>query len=241
MPNPYFKFKQFTIHHDRCAMKVTTDACFFGAWCAQEIANTGLLHPKLLDIGAGSGLLSLMIAQKNAVAIDAVEIDKDAAEQAKENIAASPWQQRTHVFNEDILRFNPAGKYDLIISNPPFYENELSSDRQQRNIAHHSKELKMADVIRVMHDRLEAQGMFFLLYPFKRQEEIAALLGAYKFHIYKKIILQPSAQHAPSRVMVMGSKTEGGRLFHTTVSIYNEQKEYTAAFVEVLKDYYLYL
>ncbi|MDQ6609132.1 MAG: 50S ribosomal protein L11 methyltransferase, partial [Bacteroidota bacterium] len=100
MPNTYFSFKQFTIYQDRCAMKVTTDGCLFGSWCANEIYK--LIHSQvyLLDIGAGTGLLSLMIAQKNKCVIDAIEIDKEAAMQAIENISASPWNKKIYVVNE---------------------------------------------------------------------------------------------------------------------------------------------
>src|SRR3954447_24140360 len=121
MANSYFKFKQFTIHHDRCAMKTTTDACLFGAWASAELhkkitekkKQRGLM-PKVLDVGAGTGLLSLMIAQNNHVAIDAVEIDAEAAQQAKENVQASDWVEQIKVFKGDILNFGP-DEYDYII------------------------------------------------------------------------------------------------------------------------------
>src|SRR5215213_2272797 len=112
MANPYFKFKQFTIYHNRCAMKVTTDSCFFGAWAAEKIKNDELKIKNVLDIGTGTGLLSIMIAQKKEVAIDAVEIDNDASQQAKENVEASPWKNRIRIFNENILSFEPDKKYD---------------------------------------------------------------------------------------------------------------------------------
>src|SRR6188472_471230 len=107
MPNPYFQFKQFTIYHERCAMKVTTDACLFGSWCAEEIKkDTGETERKnLLEIGAGSGLLSLMIAQKNNCRIEAIEIDDDAAQQAKENIRSSPWIEQIILHHNDVLDF----------------------------------------------------------------------------------------------------------------------------------------
>src|ERR1700750_981948 len=133
MANSYFKFKQFTIHQDRCAMKVTTDGCLFGAWCAKEIRAFEFEDPELLDIGTGTALLSLMILQKNKVRIDAVEIEKDAAMQAEENVAASAWADKVKIIHEDILDGTDK-KYDLIVSNPPFYENELTAESENRNI-----------------------------------------------------------------------------------------------------------
>ena len=136
MSNSYFNFKQFTVNQDRCAMKVTTDSCLFGTWVAKEMQAATTHNVKtMLDIGAGSGLLSLMVAQKNAVLIEAVEIDADAAQQARENVAASPWKDKINVVNRDVLQWKPSHSYDFIFSNPPFYENDLKSDKKGKNIA----------------------------------------------------------------------------------------------------------
>jgi tRNA1Val (adenine37-N6)-methyltransferase len=119
-------------------MKVTTDACLFGAWVAKEINNEKILINNYLDIGTGTGLLSLMIAQKNSsVKIDSIEIDKEAAEQALENVNASSWKERINVIHADAKDFAFTKKYDLIVSNPPFYENELKSPDEKKNMAHH--------------------------------------------------------------------------------------------------------
>src|SRR5690349_10557815 len=127
MPNPYFRFKQFTVYHQHNAMKVTTDACLFGAWVAEQMHNEKDKVQSLLDIGTGTGLLSLMIAQKNEVNIDAIEIDKASAEEANENIQNAPWKEHITIQHQDILEYHPGRLYDAIICNPPFYENEWTS------------------------------------------------------------------------------------------------------------------
>ncbi|MDP4263910.1 MAG: methyltransferase, partial [Bacteroidota bacterium] len=137
MANNYFQFKQFIIHQDRCAMKVTTDACLFGAWAAKRIRNSGDRTLNMLDIGTGTGLLSLMIAQQCDALIDAIEIDKVAAGQAEENVTSSPWKEKIRITQGDIKYFakSSSSRYDIVICNPPFYENELVSPSHEKNIA----------------------------------------------------------------------------------------------------------
>lgn len=241
MANPYFQFKQFTVYHDRCAMKVATDSCLFGAWAAREIQNEKLKIKNVLDIGAGTGLLSLMITQKNEIELDAVEIDAEATQQAKENIDASPWKNQIRIFNDDILSFQPDKKYDCIISNPPFYENELASGKQKKNIAHHSEQLTIAQLLKTIKVHLQEEGTFFLMYPFKRKEEIEKLLSQNKLHLADSIILKQSIKHAPFRVIVKGMNKEVGVQKQISISIWNEHQQYTNEFVDLLKDYYLYL
>ena len=222
-------------------MKVTTDSCFFGAWCAEEIQNSKLKVQDLLDIGTGSGLLSLMIAQKNNLDIDAVEIDTAAAAQAKENIEASPWKNSIHVFNHDILSFHANRKYDCIVCNPPFYQNELTSDKQNKNIAHHSEQLTIQQVLGFIKNNLKENGIFFLLFPFKREKEIAALLLQQNLFTAKKIFLKQTDMHQPFRIAVMGTNKKTEAEDSSVINIRDEHQQYTGTFTHFLQDYYLYL
>src|SRR6476620_3970566 len=142
MSNTYFRFRQFTVHQERTAMKVCTDACLFGAWVASEIRNEDL--ERVLDIGAGTGLLSLMIAQNSDAVIDAVEIDDHAYSQVVDNFSSSPWNDRLRVHHCSVQQFEPGCKYDLVISNPPFYEHSLRSPDSKKNMAMHSTHLDAA-------------------------------------------------------------------------------------------------
>ena len=232
-------------------MKVTTDACLFGAWVAEEVRSQeserqGMpcLYRSLLDIGAGTGLLSLMFAQKKTEAkIDAIEIDKDAAEQAKENAEASPWKDRIHIINADVLAFPFNKKYDLIISNPPFYENELRSESERKNTAHHSENLTLEELLTVIKKNLSVAGNFFLLLPYKRNEEIRKLFKHHQLFISKILLTRQSVTHDYFRIFIKGKLKDQGEeeLEFDEMSIWNEKQQYTNEFTNLLKDYYLHL
>lgn len=240
MANPFFRFKQFTIYQDKCAMKVTTDACLFGAWCAAEMEQVQPKH--ILDIGTGTGLLSLMIAQKNKDAyIDAVEIDKEAAAQATENIASSPWKEPIHIYPSDIITFASPYKYDSIICNPPFYENEIISADNKKNTAHHSTHLSISPLLAIIQSHISATGIFYLLWPYKRKKILENLLPQYGLFSIKMIFVRQSVMHDYFRIMIAGSLQKPNEIISAELSITNEQKQYTAGFVQLLKDYYLHL
>ena len=242
MPNPYFQFKQFTVYHDRCAMKVTTDSCLFGSWCAEEIKNDNYEAEKknLLEVGAGSGLLSLMIAQKNNCRIEALEIDADAAQQAKQNILASPWKEQIILHHNDVLSFPFSHSYDIIVSNPPFYERELVSGNKQKNTAHHAEGLTLSELVLLVKQTLSPAGNFYLLLPYKRKTEAEKLLQKENLFIKKQVLVSQSVLHAPFRLMITGGhyKTEKDEI---RISIKDANQQYTKEFIDLLQDYYLYL
>ena len=240
MANTYFQFKQFIVHQQGAAMKVTTDACLFGAWVAQQLQKENETFLHTLDIGTGTGLLSLMLAQKAATSIDAVEIDAATAEQAHQNFALSPWKDQLQLREGDIQKINLYKSYDGIISNPPFYENELASPQSARNIAHHSSHLTLQALLQLIYQNLNEEGVFFLLLPFKRQKEILTLLKQNNLFLHEEVIVHPTESHPPFRLMIRGGKKKK----ETVTSVINiklNDGTYTPAFTNLLKDYYLYL
>ena len=236
MANPYFRFKQFTVYHDRCAMKVTTDACLFGAWVASlEAGGAG----RALDIGAGTGLLSLMVAQQGAWTIDAVEIDPEAAAQASENCSASPWQERIRVYPSGIEEFS-CGGYDLVFSNPPFYESDLRSGNTRKNLAHHSTELSLATLIETATKKLAEEGRFYLLMPARREAETVDLLKKQGMFVHRRLRVRQSEAHGPFRVLFQ-CRRQDERMRQEEMTIVRKGNTYSEAFTALLQPYYLYL
>lgn len=225
-------------------MKVTTDACLFGAWVAEKIRIQASEVRSLLDIGTGTGLLSLMLTQKNPeLKIDAIEMDEEAAQQANENILSSLWQDTVNVINADARSYSYVHKYDIVISNPPFYEKELKGDDKRKNIAHHNEGLLLHELLAVIKNNLKVNGRFFLLLPYKRNPEIKDLLRQHEFDISEMIFVRQSEKHDFFRIMLTGklNPNENTETVFDEISIWNEKQQYTPGFVSLLKDYYLYL
>jgi tRNA1Val (adenine37-N6)-methyltransferase len=240
MANAYFQFKQFTINQDRCAMKVTTDGCLFGAWVAAQLKKQPA--KSLLDIGTGTGLLSLMIAQQCDAEIDAVEIDKDSFDQSAENITASPWVGRINAIHADARQFICPSVYDVIVSNPPFYENELRSANTKKNMAHHDESLLLQELLAIVHQNLCANGDFYLLLPYKRKEEIEELFEESALCISHITLVKQSVHHSPFRMLVKGTHARSNIVLTTgEIAIRNETNEYTDTFTTLLQAYYLHL
>ena len=148
MPNPYFKFKQFTVFHDRCAMKVGTDGVLLGAWVQVDTAK------RVLDIGTGTGLIALMVAQRSAACVVGTDIDGEAVEQAMENVNASPWKNRICICRKDVMQMNGEeyGSFDVIVSNPPYFVEEVRCLDERRDTARHTGNLTFVDCGRKAFD-----------------------------------------------------------------------------------------
>jgi len=236
MSNNYFSFKQFTVQQSDCALKVCTDACLFGAWVAAQINKEEPTN--ILDIGTGTGLLSLLLAQKIPSAqIDAVEIDAAAASQAASNVEATGWNIKVH--HTPIENFSGVS-YQHIISNPPFFSNDLKSDDALRNTAMHSTTLTLESLFTCVIKLLDRGGSFSILIPYARATALEKLAAQFGLHIFKKALVQQTPTNDPFRAMYILSNTTTSPVSVEQIII-KENEQYTAGLATYLKDYYLFL
>lgn len=240
MPNTYFQFKQFTVHQEKAALKVSTDSCLFGAWVANKMQSEKLKADNILDIGAGAGLLMFMLAQKSDAVIDGIEIDEASFLQADENINASKWIDRLKLIHADVKQFQFKKKYDFIISNPPFYQNDLRSEKQNRNIAMHDEGLKLDELLTIVKYNLTADGSFAVLLPSKRVDAFTVEAEKHRLFLLCRCDVKQSVNHSPFRSMLWFQKEPGENL-REEICIKNEVNEYTTEFIQLLEDYYLNL
>lgn len=237
MANDFFQFKRFTVWQHDCAMKVCTDSCILGAYGADKAAH--LLHPHatVLDVGGGTGLLSLMLAQKANVAITSIEIDVSAAMRMRENFKASPWSDRLTAIQGDV-RTTKCVTYDFIISNPPFYENELRSPNEGKKLAHHDSGLRLAELADVLVTRLKPHGFFCIMIPFERTKYMQQLLKSDNLEIHETLTIRHSSRHRPFRTIIFGGTSPRDETVEKQLDI-RDESEYSKDFKHLLRDYYL--
>ncbi len=239
MANPWFQFKQFTIQQQYNAMKVTTDGCLFGAMLP-TLPGEGKGF-KVIDIGTGTGLLSLMFAQKNPEAsITAVELDPGSAAEAARNFDSVSLGKFIQPIATDILQFNPPHLFDLIITNPPFYEKQLTAPDAAKNRAHHDESLTLDGLLQSLDRLMTPEGSAWILLPAYRQEILPTLLSRYSFHLYSCCQIRPHPGKAPFRVVVQIGRRPQETLLESLV-IKTDDQAYSPAFVNYLKPYYLFL
>jgi tRNA1Val (adenine37-N6)-methyltransferase len=234
--NDYFQFKQFRVVQNLTAMKVGTDGVLLGAWAKHP-------EPKhILDIGTGTGLIALMLAQRFVHAmIEAVEIDSEASTQARENFLASPWAERLRVHNLDFSDYasTESTKFDLIVSNPPFFTNSLKANDAQRNLARHDESLPLHTLIGTVASLLSKQGQLALVLPTDRLQEATEF--AQKESLFaSEIVHIRSVLHKPSKRCLVkfcpqATHTEFAELVIETKG----RHQYSAEYLELLKDYFL--
>lgn len=237
MPNAYFSFKQFTVFHDKCALKVCTDSCLFGAWA---VAYTNEAH-SVLDIGSGSGLLSLILAQQTHAKITGVELDESSYLQSIQNIKHSPWPDKIKMIHGDCKNFFPAEKFDFIICNPPFYEQMLSSEKNNEKQAKHDATFLLSDLISIFNRLITPEGKMAILFPYYRKEELLKAMSLNGYFLHAGLDIRPAPQKDNFRFAAIFNRTKSVDSTEIAISIKDELHHYTPEFKALLKDYYLCL
>lgn len=230
-----FHFKQFTIHHDKCAMKVGTDGVLLGAW------TTIQSETKILDIGTGTGLIALMLAQKSSALIDAIEIDRDSFEEAGKNIAASPWHTRIKIYHTSLQDFEKTAgnKYDLIVSNPPFFSDAYKAPDEARNIARHTNEsLSFDDLLNGVTSLLESEGRFCAIFPCKEGTDFIERSKSNNLFVQKLTRVKTKIEKQEKRLLIEFGFKEIIPAINDMV-IQEEDLSFTREYIELTKDYYL--
>ena len=231
-----FKFKQFTVNQDKCAMKIGTDGVLLGAWTS--VINQPF---SILDIGAGTGIIALMLAQRSfAELIDAIEIDDDAYEQCVENFENSSWNDRLFCYHASLKEFVDEIdiKYDLIVSNPPFYSDDVKSENEQRDLARFQDALPFEHLIESISKLLSETGTFSIIIPFKEEDHIINL--ASKVNLFPNRILHvkgnTSSEIKRSLMQFSFAKNE---IKIDELIIETARHQYTPDYINLTKDFYL--
>jgi tRNA1Val (adenine37-N6)-methyltransferase len=235
MPNDFFNFKQFTISQDKCAMKVGTDGVLLGAWTNTNNKN------KILDIGSGSGLISLMLAQRCDAEIYSVEIDENAANQSKENILNSPWSSRLHIVNTSIQKFTieTDHKFDLIVSNPPYFINSLKPSANKRVLARHTDSLSHQDILISTTKLLSENGLLAIILPYA--EACLFIVEAAKFGVFcvRKTNVKPKPHTPVKRLLMEFSFSPAPCAEDILIIETSENKVYSDKYKTLTNEFYL--
>jgi len=232
-----FSFKQFSVQQNRCAMKVGTDGVLLGAWC--PIDNNPF---SILDIGTGTGVIALMLAQRShADQIDALEIDEDAYEQAVENFENSPWSDRLFCFHAGLDEFvdEPEDEYDLIISNPPFYSEDYKTENSQRDLARFQKAMPFEDLIEAADLLLSENGIFSVIIPFKEEKRFIDLCS--NVELYPVKITRVKGTHSTPivRSLMAFKRYELAVLTADELVVETSRHVYTDEYINLTKEFYL--
>ena len=217
-------------------MKIGTDAVLLGAWCPMD--NNPF---SVLDIGAGTGILSLMLAQRsNAEQIDAIEIDESAFEQCVENFESSPWGDRLFCFHAGLDEFieEPEDEYDVIISNPPFYTEDYKTENEQRDLARFADAMPFEDLVEAANLLLSENGIFVVIIPFKEEENFLALSKDFELYPFKITRVKGTPTTEIKRSLLAFSRTKK-ETYVDELIIETARHKYTEDYIVLTKDFYL--
>lgn len=233
-----FTFKAFFVAHDRCAMKVGTDGVMLGAWSPVSKAR------HVLDIGTGSGLLALMLAQRTGptVTIDAVELDAQAAGQAKENVQASPWADRITVHEADIRQWSMenTARYDLIVSNPPYFDEGVKCATPERDRARYTTTLDHASLLEIAATLVTEEGFFCVVLPIEASELFTQKALGLGWHLRLRTDVAETEGRLPHRVLLAFSP-RAGDVFADRLAIRGPDQRYSDSYTALTQSFYLFM
>lgn len=231
----HFHFKQFAVRHDRCAMKVGTDAVLLGSWVIVNDAK------RILDIGTGSGVIALMAAQRTSDAqIDAIEIEKSDAEQARENVLNSPWPTRVFVHNVPVQEFTTDNPYDVIISNPPYFNNSQLPPDERRHQTRHTVSLDYISLINAVRRHLKPDGKFNVILPFTEGLQFIELAAQSGLFCSRKYSFR-TRPAKPIERWLLEFLYQELPIEKGEVVLYEKGLEWAESYVTLTRDYYLKL
>lgn len=237
MANSYFQFKQFIVNQDKAAMKVGTDGVLLGSWT--DVDNC----KEILDVGTGTGLLALMLAQRNQQAnISAIDIESGAVEQAKENFKLSPWESRLLVDNITLQAFTETcnKRFDLIICNPPFFKSSLKSDNGNRNLARHNDALPFNQLISCAHKLSMPHGKLAVIIPSDLELDFLEQIIPYNYNLIRKLNVKPTPKKSAHRVLLEFCVGADTALQERTIIVEDKGRHaYSDDFISLMKDFYL--
>lgn len=234
MGNPWFQFKQFRIEQEKSALKVGTDGVLLGAWCKVDGAAS------ILDVGTGTGLIALMLAQRSEAKISAIEINEDACRDALVNFQKSPWSERLSLYSADFNNFQESHslRYDLVISNPPYFERSLKSARPASSVARHDVSLSFLQLITGSKRLLTEKGRLAVILPTEALDDFRETARLAGFYLCRKTMVIPKIGKAPKRVLLEFSVSAVYPIFDELV-ILLERDKYSENYVELTKKFYL--
>ena len=236
MPQTTFRFKQFSIEQDRTAMKVGTDGVLLGAWAG--LSQTG----NILDIGTGTGVIALIAAQRTNAAVIALEPDNDSFQQATENFIRSKWNNRIISVRTSLQEYteNTSLKFDSIVSNPPFHEENVLSDDERKNIARHSDSLPVNIIINSSAALLAENGSSSLIYPCHHLEEIKNQIKHSGLYLQRLTYVRPIPGKDSHRILVQFGKVKT-EITESEITIEDGRRHhYTAEYKKLTEPFYLY-
>lgn len=232
MSNDIFRFKQFSVRHDRCAMKVGTDGVLLGAWGSVE-------GKRILDIGTGTGLIALMAAQRNPEAdVLGIDIDESAVAQASENVAESPFSRQIECILQDVLTFESEAPFDAILCNPPFFTEDTLPDNRSRTLARNNKCLPFPQLIKKVAVLLAENGTFSLIIPSGLAQEIVGLCMENGLHLVRRCQIHTTARKPPRRTLLEFSRQNRSCEMQTLCLVADDGTR-SQQYQELTKDFYL--